>query len=297
MANELIESIKKSVGEYYTDNTNYITENFDENGEMYTIVSESERARINSQLTEEAGKSTDRRQMVSEMAGRLAGSILKESRKQAESKPQPKPAIYEDLYSKDGEVSLKEHKQTTLFSKILGSWNNPATRMLNEGFEVEGEEPQTMSFTSEDFLNAYRNDRMELDQLYVNPSEEGELSVFIGDWTLEMNFDLNVLEYRKESAVDDFEQDSIEFEADPIPTEIKVTDYDNGQTIPVDDTIKKIAKSVLDTYEDRIADKFCEQVKWYDWADDGGYDEDEYRERMADRNSSSNDWFSSNAAE
>jgi len=296
MANELIESIKKSVGEYYTDNTNYITENFDENGEMYTIVSESERAMINRQLTEEAGKSTDRRQIISEMAGRLAGSIMKESRKQAESKPQPKPAIYEDLYSKDGEVSLKEHKQTTLFSKILGRWNNPATRMLNEGFEVDGEEPQAMSFTSEDFLNAYRNEREELDSLYVNPNEEGELTLFVGDWTLEIKFDLNVLDYHKESAISDFEQDSIEFEANPMPTEIKVTDYDNGQTIPVDDTIKKIAKSVLDAYEDDIVDKFCDQVKWYDWADDG-YDEEAYREHKAMENDGDNDWFRSNAAE
>lgn len=76
MANELIESIKKSVGDYYADNTNYITENFDENGEIYTIVSESERARINKQLAEEAAKPTARRQMISEMASRLAGSIL-----------------------------------------------------------------------------------------------------------------------------------------------------------------------------------------------------------------------------
>lgn len=296
MANELIESIKKSIGEYYTDNTNYITENFDENGEMYTIVSESERARINRQLTEEAGKSTDRRQMISEMAGRLAGSIMKESRKQAESKPQPKPAIYEDLYSKDGEVSLKEHKQTTLFSKILGKWNNPATRMLNEGFEVDGEEPQTMSFTSEDFLNAYRNDRQELDSLYVSPNEEGELTLFVGDWTLEIKFDLNVLDYHKESATSDFEQDSIEFEANPMPTEIKVTNYNSGQQIPVDDTIKKIAKSVLDSYENDIVDKFCGQVEWYDWADDG-YDEEAYRERKAMENDSGNDWFRSNAAE
>lgn len=296
MANELIESIKKSVGDYYADNSNYITENFDENGEMYTIVSDEERARINQLVAEKHEKPADRRRMISEMADRLAQSVMNENKKATEKKPQPKPAIYEDLYSKDGEVSLKEHKQTTLFSKILGSWNNPATRMLNEGFEVEGEEPQTMSFTSEDFLNAYRNDRMELDQLYVNPSEEGELSVFIGDWTLEMNFDLNVLDYHKESAISDFEQDSIEFEADPIPTEIKVTDYDNGQTIPVDDTIKKIAKSVLDTYEDRIADKFCEQVEWYDWADDG-YDEEAYRERKAMENDGGNDWFRSNAAE
>lgn len=164
-----------------------------------------------------------------------------------------------------------DRRQCALLSRIIREWNNPSTSMINEsdGTEwIEGDETPSPYEVVEAYNSCGNPELIELDM------DEGLITVAFGEYTIDVRFEYNVIEYNVVANTYDT-PGYIDFESDLKYMGSTVNLDMTDEVIPDDEVLSKLGEMVLDQFHGVIDDEYIDTHSERDCYDNG-YDPDDY---------------------